>query len=482
MSVQAPKEPVVLALDVGTSSVRAALYNAGGDMLPGTLAAESHAASTTPDGGAELDPVGTLELVCSALDRALQQAPGVPIVAAGMSCVWHSLMGVDADGNALTPAYLWGDTRAATSLPKLVSLLDANALYHRTACPPHPSYLPAKLLWLRDTQPELFRRVRRWLSLGEYIHLCLLGNTACGEAMASATGLYDQHSRSWYAPVLEALGIGPDALSPLHGIGDSVGKLRPEYSNRWPALADAEWRPAVGDGTCSNVGSGAARPGAVALNFGTSGAIRTVVPDPLPFPRGLWLYRIDGRRLLLGGALSNAGNVHKWLLETLRLDEDGAERILQDYTPGSAGLRFRPLLAGERSPGWSPRATGSIHGLRLGTSREDIFLAGIEGILVDFLRVYIMLHDTLREVQEVVASGGAVRKSEALRRALADVLGHRVRVCEEPEPSARGAALLALEALGVILDAGTVEAAMSGPYEPDPEKHAIYRSIADETG
>lgn len=471
-------EPVVLAIDVGTSSSRVGLYDARGDLLPGTLAALPHAPTTTPDGGSELDADGLVDEVCELIDHCLAAVPGVEIAAVATCSFWHSVVGVEARGVALTPVYTWADNRAAATLPALARRVDPRDLYDHTACPLHSSYLPAKLYWLRQTNADLFRRTVRWVSPGEYLHLHLLGEAACGEAMASATGLYDQRARAWHGPILEALTISSATLSPLVPTSRPSGALRREHADRWPQLARAVWFPAVGDGACSNFGSGAGRPGVAALNYGTSGAIRTVVTAPVQFPDGLWLYRIDEARLLLGGAVSNAGNVYAWLLQTLGLDPEAVERHMLDAEPGATGLEFVPHLSGERSPGWNANATGSLTGMRLDTSREEILQAGVEGVLIELLTVHNMLSEAVA-LHEIHVSGGAVAKSTALRAGLTDALGRPIRVCTESEATLRGAALLALDALGT-LDASGVGAELSLPSTPDPGRHAIYRKLEQE--
>ncbi len=193
-------------------------------------------------------------------------------------------------------------------------------------------------------------------------------------------------------------------------------------------------------------------------------------------PRGLWLYRVDAHRLLLGGAVSNAGNIYAWLLRTLGLTPEEAEEYMLRAQPGTSGLEFVPHLAGERAPDWQAGATGTLSGIRLDTSREEILQAGVEGVLVELLTVHNMLVNTV-EVRELIVSGGAVRKSEALRKSLTDALGRPLRVSLETEPSARGAALLALEAIGAIEDAAQVPARTSELPTPDQGRHGTYASI-----
>jgi len=201
------------------------------------------------------------------------------------------------------------------------------------------------------------------------------------------------------------------------------------------------WFPALGDGACSNVGAGCVTPERAALMIGTSGAFRVLRPDDGSPPRpGLFLYRLDATRVVEGGALSDGGNLHAWLEETLRLPERPS---LADRVPDGHGLTFLPLLGGERSPGWHPEARGAITGLTLETTPLDLLQAGLEGVAYRFAEIA----DLLPGVTEVVATGAALDANPDWVQILADVLGRPV-YRGEAEGSARGAALLALERLG----------------------------------
>lgn len=469
--------PIVLAIDLGTSSVRAALFDEQANIILASLTSIVHHPATTPDGGAEMDADSVLQRVERVVDGALAVGGSGSIRSVAISTYWHSMLGVDGLGRPVTPVYIWADTRAAHAIPKLRERLDTEAAYKRTGCPMHPSYFPAKLAWLKESHKRIFTRVSSWISMGEYIQLRLLGVSACGEGMASGTGVYDQRERRWDSEVLSAVEVGLDQLFPLVDSLTPIGKLRPEYWARWPVLRSANWYPAIGDGACSNLGSGAGIPSVEAINYGTSGAIRTVVERPVEFPRGLWLYRIDSRRLLLGGALSNGGNIYQWLTDTLRITPEEAETALKEATPGDSRLRFIPHLAGERSPGWSPDATGSISGLRLDTTPQEIFAAGMEGMLMDFMRVHKMLMQCDVKLTKIVAGGGAVTKSEALAQNLADALGEPIHISAYKEPSIRGAAMLALEGMGVQPENEDVKGLTGQIIEPIPERHEAYNRL-----
>src|ERR1700730_5940507 len=158
----------VLALDVGTSSVRALLFDQRARPVPGAVARIPYQPRITPDGGAEVDSNRLVGLVMRAIRELLatvrQSSRAVRIVAVGSSTFWHSLLAADGSGQALTPVYLWADSRSRQEAAELRDRVDAAGAWHRTGCPIHPSYWPAKLAWLRKQRRELWSSPVRWLS------------------------------------------------------------------------------------------------------------------------------------------------------------------------------------------------------------------------------------------------------------------------------------------------------------------------------
>src|SRR5262249_19956284 len=148
-----------------------------------------------------------------------------------------------------------------------------------------------------------------FVSFGEYLHRRLLGRSVCSLSMASGTGLLLTEARAWDGALLAAVGLGPEQLPVFGDVPDSLEGLRREYAERWPALKDVPWLPALGDGATANVGSGCAAPGRIAVTVGTSSAVRAVTPleGSTQAPEGLWRYLLDARRAVVGGALSEGG-------------------------------------------------------------------------------------------------------------------------------------------------------------------------------
>jgi gluconokinase len=392
--------------------VRAVAYDESGEAEPGDAHLPYH----------DLD-ADRLADACLAVLAQVGEADAV-----ALSCFWHSLVALDEHDRPLTPLLTWRDV---TDMPPA---LDPEAYHARTGCFLHPSYWPAKLTRVRGA---------RYVSFGEYLFRRLTGESRMSASMASGTGLFDPNRLAWDEETLAAVDVDPSQLPPVSD--EPVAGV-------WPAL---------GDGACSNVGVGCITRERAAVMVGTSAAVRVVYAAEHAQPRpGLFLYRLDGRRFCEGGALSDGGNLHAWLRQTLR---DVDTSAVADRPAGAHGLVFEPYLGGERALGWDPDRRGAIRGLSFATTPLDIAQAALEGICYRLADVL----DAIGGATEVVATGGALHANPGWVQVLADVLGRPVVVSAVAEGSARGAALTRLG----IDPPATVAAVV----EPRPEQHEAHR-------
>lgn len=471
--------PLVLALDVGTSSVRGALYDERGLEVGGTQERLVRGLKTTADGGAELDAREAVEETARVIDAVVARAAalGARVEAVAVACFWHSLVGLDERGRPVTPVLGWADTRAARHAETLKRRLDESKTHARTGCRFHPSYWPAKLLWLKEERPEIFRAVRRWASFGELLSARLFDEPAASVSMASGTGMLDVRSCRWDEELLETTGVTVEQLPAVEERFKPLGELTGEFARRWPALRGARWFPAIGDGAANNIGAGCTGPGRVALMVGTSGAMRVMWEGepPARLPAALWCYRADRSRVLAGGALSDGGGLFHWMTDALRLSAEETEKELAAIGPDAHGLTVLPFWAGERSTGWNAEARGAILGLTTHTRPVEILRAAMEGVAYRFALVAGAL-EPLAPRAEIVASGGAMMASGVWPQMLADVLARTVRRADALEASSRGAALLALEATGKLKSIADAEALTVQTFEPDAAAHARYRA------
>lgn len=465
----------VLSVDVGSSSVRAALHDARGDAVEDSEIKLDHEFDYNPDGGATKDADELLDLVASAIDGALSRAGGDEISCVATGTFWHSVLGVGRDGRPTTPILTWADRRAADAARDLRDRLDERATHRRTGAPLHSSYWPAKLLWLKNTDPDGSQRTEHWVSPADYFYARLFGDPpSVGASMASATGLYDQNTNRWDTETLEAICVDEAQLPALSD--EPRTGLRREWAERWPALKDVPWFQAVGDGACSNVGSGCTGSDQLALMVGTSGAMRVLwKADSVEIPPGPWCYRADRGRFVMGGALSDGGNLVGWLRETLRLpNPEETERLLAEMEPDVHGLTFLPILNGERGPTWADKANGTISGLSMSNTPIEILRAAMEAVAYRFAIIAEILQEASPGDKQVIGTGGGLFNSPAWTQIMADALGRPVTLSGVEEASSRGATLLALEALGGprIEEAPTH---LGETFQPDPDRHETHR-------
>jgi gluconokinase len=471
--------PVLLALDIGTSGVRAALFDERGSEVAGqSIRVDSHSSRFAEFGAIDADVL--LENVAETLDVLFasfyQSDARIELIA--VSCFWHSLVGVDAAGRATTPLFGWSDRRAAQAARQLRAKYDELKTHARTGCRFHPSYWPARLLRLRTEEPATFKSTRRWLSFAEYLTLHFFGETAASVSMASGTGLMDQRTCEWDQELLDAVGVDVAQLPEIASDHQTFHKLSSSYAHRWPQLSEARMFPAIADGAANNIGAGCSTREKAALMIGTSGAMRVLFQGEPPdrIPPELWCYRADRKRVVIGGALSDGGSLYRWIRKSMLSGEDSEwiEDELDRLDADAHGLTILPFWSGERSTGWNPNARGAISGMTLQTRPIEILRAGMEAVAYRFALIARAL-EPLAPGASVMVAGHALTSSPAWVQILADVLGRRLNVSERAEASTRGAALLALEAAGKIPGIEDFSVAVEAVFEPDMTRHTRYQ-------
>jgi gluconokinase len=468
----------VLALDIGTSSVRAAVYDTRGRLLEPTLSDLRYQLVTNEQGEASSDPDRLVELIGQTIDLALKSArkAKVSILGVGTSCYWHSLMGIDQSGRPTTELLTWADTRSALQAQRLRAGSDEKAYHARSGCFFHASYWPAKLRWLQESRPTAFRKTSRWLSLGEYLVEQLLGPVSVSISMASGTGLLDINRCEWDPEALRLAGIEPRALSPLAEWDEPLRELRPHYERRWPELAGIPWYLPLGDGALANVGCGAVSPRWWCATIGTSSALRVVLEaERLAIPWGAFVYRLDRRHFVLGGALSEGGNVIRWFSDALGLGKrKKLEQAAGSIAPDSHGLTVLPFWAGERSPNWRAEARGVITGLALSTQPAHLLRASMEAITYQLVNVAFAMGRAAASPESLVATGGQLMHSALWSQMLADATDVPVMMSPQLEASSRGAALLALHALGRLPGLWSLTPGRGRSFRPRAAAHTTY--------
>ncbi|PYI94060.1 MAG: carbohydrate kinase [Verrucomicrobia bacterium] len=439
-------EFLVLAIDIGSSSTRSALFDDKARMVNGTDARREYAVEYSADGGAELSPFRLRQAARNCVRETLQahRASGfrkVPVIGVSGSAFWHSLLGLDGNGRPLTPIFTWADSRCARDAIQLREQFDERKIHAQTGCMLRASFWPAKLCWFRRTNGNLFRKVVRWVSPADWIFEEIFGTGASSPSMASGTGLYDLRTKKWHEDLRQACEVGIEKLT--------VITETPRRAISFPGLREAQVFTAVGDGAAGNLGCGANGGGRIAINLGTSAAVR-IMEGPrtarIPIPFGLFRYAVDGERTVMGGAISNAGNLRRWCARELRLDENEENSLGRKAAAGDR-LIVLPFWIAERAPTWPEKLRGTIVGLTQSTDSAAIFRATTTAVFYRLAEILALIEKTRGRATEIIVSGGAVHSAATLAL-LADALGRDLCVSRDAEASLRGAARYVLEKLG----------------------------------
>lgn len=444
VALAAALDPLVVALDIGSTATRGGVHDATGRRVRGLQHKVPHAFTVAPDGTSVIDP----DQVVAEVERVLDAVTADPrlsnrIAGVAMDTFAASLIAVDAAGRALTPCLTYADSRSAGAVAALRAELDERAVQQRTGTRLHTSYHAPRLRWLTAEQPRVVARTAAWWSLGEFILARLIGQPLAGTSTVAWTGLLDRRTGEFDAPLLDAAGAGAGQFCPPRDTTDPVAAAAPA---RRPALARAVWFPVITDGYASNIGSGATDATVLTAATATSGALRVLLDGPAePLPPGLWNYRVDAGRTLLGGAINDVGRAVSWAQSTLRLSPELATVLTAP--PSEATPLVLPYLTGERAPGWAGGARAVLAEVTAATDADTLFRGIVEGVAITYARVADELRPAAPQVVEVAAAGRVSNDRPEWLQILADVLGRPVTHVTRRRATQHGTALLALDVL-----------------------------------
>ncbi|WP_040159346.1 gluconokinase [Nigerium massiliense] len=468
--------PLVLALDVGSTGTRGGLYDARGLPLKKSNSKVAHAFTTLEDGTSTINADQVTEEIRQCIDYCTGTTDQ-PIAAVAIDTFASSLVGVDAQGHAITPCYTYADSRCAPQVSYLRSILDEDATQQRTGTRQHTGYLPPRFLWLKQSHPDVFNRVDRWLSLGEYAWQRLIGTTAAGTSTAAWTGMLNRRQGTWDEELCKLVGVDMEQLSP---IAPPSKPLTPKkrVSGFGGNLADAVWFAPISDGHSQSIGTGTMDSSQMVLSAATSGAMRVLVEGDLDdIPRGLWCNRIDETRSILGGALNDVGRAVTWLESTLQLPEHEVieQMLLDDPVPGTPIVL--PWFSGERSTGWVGQARAVFQRVSAATTPLELYRGTVEGVAFSYNRMFVELMQVTGRPHEILGTGRVSNDIPGLMQIVADVTTAPVIPITIKRSTLHGTALMALEVIAP--DVERAEVTRGDTFQPHRDRFGYYHQRAE---
>ena len=488
-----PGGQYILAHDLGTSMNKATLY--GTDGIPAASATCEYPTTYPFAGAVEQDPDDWMRAVCATTRELIDTAGVSPgdIIAVSFSGQMMGCLAVDSGGDKLYNHIIWADLRAVKQAERMERLIGGDAIYNSTGHRVSASYSAAKLLWIRDNLPDIYKKTYKILHAKDYIIQKLTGKFVTDYSDASGMNLFDLKTLDWNRDILDALDIDISLLPELHRSADVVGRVTAGAARLTGLLEGTPVVAGGGDGSCACVGAGVVAEGRMYNVIGSSSWISKASREPAADPRKrvfTWVH-LDETLLTPCGTMQTAGYAVSWLRDTLcQMEKDRAsaehispykliDDLAQRSMPGAGGALFLPYLLGERSPRWNPRATASFLGLRMTSTREDMVRAVLEGVGYNLKVILDILKGP--ETASIVAIGGGA-KSERWLQMLSDIWQCPIEVPRYlEEATSIGAAVCGGVGVGAFRDYSVI-----GQFNPivktimpDPEKAGVYGKMYD---
>jgi len=482
---------VFIGLDVGTTGVKACVFDADG-AIRGYAFREYDVICAEPGMGeqdADLVWKLTLEVLREAVSKSGDAAS---ITSLSLSVQGDAIIAADTDFHPLYPAILGMDYRSEPQARQCAERFGDRALFDRTGMRPHPMNSVVKMLWLKERRPGVFAQAKRIVTYADYIAGRLTGEAVIDHTMASRTMCFDLKTRAWACDLLEKMGIAPQLLSRPEQSGKAIGTLLPDIAAATGLGRGVIVAAGGHDQSCAALGAGGIDEGRAVISTGTaevmSAALRPRTPGKVFFESYYPLYCHTVPDMLFTFALLHSGGiVFKWYRDNLGTAEAAAARqsgadpydlITQAMPEGPSPVMLMPHFNGSGTPLCDMRSKGAIVGLTMAATRHDIAKAALEGLCFE-LRINLdRMQDAGVEIEELIAVGGGA-KSKTWLQLKADILGRPIATLAVREAACLGAGLLAAKAAGVypsLADAVKATVRHNDAYHPRPDMAAAYAS------
>lgn len=490
---------LLLGVDIGTSGSKAVLIDHAGTVV--ASATDDYQMRTPRPLWAEQDPRDWWTATVSAIRQVLRDsgAKGEDVASIGLTGQMHGLVLLDGVGEVLRPCIMWNDQRTGPQCEEITRRLGLPRLLDLIANPVLPGFTAPKIVWVREHEPEVYRRAAHVLLPKDYVRYRLTGQYAMEVSDGSGTALLDVRNRRWSGQMLAALDIPPAWLPECYESTVPSAGISRQAAEATGLKAGTPVVGGGGDQAAGAVGSGIVRQGVISVTLGTSGVVFAATESFLLEPEGrlhAFCHAVPGRWHLMGVMLSAAGSL-RWFRDALGHEElaraagegpDVYDLLCQAAATapaGSEGLVFLPYLSGERTPHPDPDARGVFFGLTLRHDKSHMVRAVLEGVAYGLRDSLELMRQMGIEITQVRASGGGAR-SPLWRQVLADVFNSEIALTNVTEGAAYGAALIAGAGTGIYRDVDEACASairITERIEPGPavavyeDYYPVYRSL-----
>ncbi len=473
----------IIGVDIGTSGTKAVAFSLTGKVI--VSAHISYSPLITKTGFHELDPATLLQAVTNTLKEILEKTKSTEgLSGISFSCAMHSLIAVDKNDLPITNAITWADTRSKNIAARIKNTSVGNKIYEHTGTPIHSMSPLCKIIWLKENEPQIFSKTKKFIGIKEYIWFQFFNKYEIDYSIASATGLFDIYNFNWFDQSLALANINANYLSEPKQATYFETSINKKIQSQLNLPNNIPFIIGASDGCLANLGSNAVSEGDASLTIGTSAALRMISAKPKhDVKQRIFNYILTENRYVSGGAVNNGAVVLQWFVENFINKSSNCNRNFSEIIDeaktipaGSEGLLFLPYLLGERAPIWNEDARGVFFGINTKHTQQHFTRAVVEGISFSLLQVGTSLEETIGAINNIYVSGGFIQ-SEFWLQMIADMFNKKVYITNSADASAIGAAFIGFLATGLIknLEEEKKIIFINKTFEPNINEHKIYQ-------
>ena len=460
-----------IGIDLGTSAAKLLLMDEGGNVK--NVVTKEYPLEFPQPGWSQQNPEDWRKAVLEGIPELLQGFEASDVAGIGCGGQMHGLVILDEDDQVIRPAILWNDGRTAKQVEYLNDTIGKEKVSSLTANIAFAGFTAPKLLWIKENEPENFRKIAKIMLPKDYVNYILTGSHTCDYSDASGMLLLDVEHKCWSGEMLEICGITEKQMPKLFESYECIGTVKPEIAKTLGLGENVKVAAGAGDNAAAAVGTGVVGEGGCNISLGTSGTVFISSKS----------FGVDGTNALhafahadggwhLMGCMLSAASCNKWLLEDIFGTSDYAAEqapITQDKL-GENHTYFLPYLMGERSPINDTNARGTFIGMTMDTTRADLVQAVLEGVafaIRDSVEVARSLGIEIKTSK--ICGGGA--KSPLWKQILANVLNVTLESPASEQGPGMGGAMLAMVACGAYPNVQAVCDAFvrtASTVEPEP--------------
>ncbi|MDR1373724.1 MAG: hypothetical protein LBJ24_01995 [Treponema sp.] len=488
----------ILVYDIGTTSVKSAIFDGSGS--PRVSASVPYKTSYPRPGWSEQDPEHFWEAAVKGTREILSSPGAIPVEAVGLTGHMNGCLPVDVEGRAVYPELIHSDSRSGSQCARILAALGEDRLYAETGNRTDEHLSLPKMLWLKDEQREAFNRTAWFLNSKDYLRFKLTGVLGVTDfSDASLTGTFNIGKREWSLDIIDCLGLSPARFPEPKRSIERGGALSKDAAALLGLPSGIPVSVGGGDAACATRGSGltgagpsgsarAGSGGQAYVSVGSSAWASMLAPLPV-FDTGRRIqnfFDLDGEQCNVCGTVQSAGIALDWALDILAGEAQGPEQYrrieeeLDALEPGSEGIMFLPYLMGERTPHWDAAARGVFAGLSLSSKRSHMLRSVYEGVAFALKEIVDIYGDLHMPIETFTLLGGGIR-SPFWRKLICDIIGIPMLIHPFPTHAiALGAAMAAGVSVGMWNNLNDAIGSINFKAEemfPDPGKSQAYRKF-----